>query len=300
MDKVLRRHWERRQRMSAFFAKPSIKPLVLAQADVAADVVTFNTDAAAWEVKLVEVQVLEGNADAAMKKAAVTTMAETTTRWGQRCVVKLRRLGLMTEAVEVNHTPSEVMGMSGPMAIATAKAIRSVLNTNMAALSGQGVTAAVIADIDAKINAAALLLTKPAASAGDLEAKRAALAAGDAMLEAELEDIVGTLHAEYRYTKPDFDREMMVQYELGGDTGKRYTGIQGTAKSSVAVLAGYTVRREDDHAKKGVVDRQGAYHIKGMMAGDVVFELVDKAGVVVATKLLVLKLGTVVVWDWVI
>ncbi len=300
MDNQIKRHRERRQRMNAFFAKPANATIIRTQADVAADVVTFTSDSAAWEVKAVEIETLEGNPNAVVKKTAMKAMVEVVTRWGQRVMVKLRRLGLVIEMSVVNHQPSDFYGIEGAAAIDMAKGIRKVLNDNIAALAGQGVTASVIADIDAKINAAGALLTRPAQAGNDLETKRAALAAGDAALELELEDVVNTLHAEFRYTNADFDRALMVEYELRGDTGKRYTGIEGTAKSRTAALRGYTVRRADDHTKAGVVDTAGAYSIKGMRSGDVLFELVDGAGAVKATKELRLKLGTVVVWDWVV
>lgn len=301
MKNLMKRHRERRQRMIAFFAQPDPTDLINTQPDIKEDVTHFKDKSATWETAAVEIETLEENSNAATKKAAMKAMAEGAARWGQRCLVRLRRLGLMNEAKLADHQPSDFLGMANAEAVDLAKAIYNMLKAHQSELAGQGITEAVLEDLEARIAAASGLETQPTAALRDLEAKRAALTAGDAELEGELEDIVSTLHAEFRYTKPDFDRELMTQYELGGNTGHRYTVLEGTARTSSGTpLSGYTVRRADDPLKKGLVDRTGHYSIKGMRGGEVVFELVNPEGVVRAERLLKLKMGTVVVWDWVV
>ena len=298
MDNRIKRRRERRLRMIAFFEEPANKAIIDTQADVKADITTFIAASDAWEAKAVEIETLEENNNAAAKKAAMKAMAEIVTRWGQRCLVRLRRLGLTNEAQLANHQVTDFFAISGSAALDLAKSIRNMLDAHKSNLTTQGITDEVITEIDARIQAASDLETKPTAAIKNLEAKRTALIAADTALKLQLEEIVNTLHAEFRYTNTEFDLELMQQYELGGNTGHRYTALEGTAKNNQEPLVGYTVRRADAPAKKSVVNMEGAYHIKGMKAGEVTFELVDRQGVVKATKLLKLKLGTVVVWDW--
>lgn len=300
MNNLIKRHRERRNRMILFFNQPDNKALIDTQADVKADVATFTADAAPWETLAVEIETLEENGNATAKAAAMKMMAEYVSRWGQRCLVKLRRLGLTNEAKLADHQPSDFYKMPNLEALDLARAIRKMLGDHKAELAVQGITDEVLEEMDSRIAAASDLETVPVAALKNLEAKRAALATGDADLEAQLEDIVNTLHAEFRYTDVDFDRELMTHYELGGNTGHRYTTLEGTAMNGQTPLIGYTVRRADDPLKKGLVDMEGHYSIKGMQGGEVVFELVDKAGMVRAEKLLKLKRGTVMVWDWVV
>lgn len=298
MDNRIKRRRERRLRMIAFFKEPANKAIIDTQADVKADIATFMAASNAWEAKAVAIEALEENNNAAAKKAAMKAMAEIVTRWGQRCLVRLRRLGLTNEAQLANHQVTDFFAISGSAALDLAKSIRNMLDAHKSNLTTQGITDEVITEIDARIQTASYLEAKPVAAIKDLEAKRATLATEDKALKLQLEEIVNTLHAEFRYTNPAFDRQLIQQYQLGGNTGHRYTTLEGTAKNYLEPLVGYTVRRADAPAKKSVVDLEGAYHIKGMKAGEVTFELVDRQGVVKATKLLKLKLGTVVVWDW--
>ena len=95
------------------------------------------------------------------KRQAHKAAALITGKWGVRCHVKAEQSGMPTLAELLNHNQPEIMRQEDEDSLNLMKDMRDGLNDNLALFAAQGVTAAIITEIDGKISGYQTLINKP-------------------------------------------------------------------------------------------------------------------------------------------
>ena len=131
---------------------------VSAHADIAALVTVFLSELSTFDALAAQQAAGTGTyADA--KKAAIADGAAYISKWGRRCSVQAHTLGLYAVEATINHRAYEITRMASEEAFNLLQAMRDALEQNMASFSTQGITNAVIVQMDAKLTTISGLLT---------------------------------------------------------------------------------------------------------------------------------------------